>query len=169
MRCLFILMRRCYMPIYMKLIETSRIIEMIKMFSGILILACKGCPNESLAYSNGSLLTENEVPYTLNQEIERLSKILTKQGFNIETQIITESYLCLMSDEHCESLKYKMPNSDAVLVLGCPAAVQGTKSIIGDSRRVILGMESIGPFYYAYASQPISGNQHIVEAKFVKI
>ena len=166
------------MPVYLKPIEKDSIIEMTKEFHSILIVACPGCPNESLAYLRDVPLTKKitisknhtEIEcYAINQEVRRLSKIFQEQGLSVEIEVLNEKYLCLLSGKDCETLKERLPHTDAFFVLGCPAAAEGIKKISGVSSNILTGMRAVALFFYSYKYDTKSGDKYISEVQFAKI
>jgi len=163
------------MPIYLELIKDDRFIEITKDYNSILIIACPGCPNESLAHlksvplTKDPTITKNQTEtehYAINQEVRRLSKMLQEQGLFVENEVLDDKYLCLLNENDCIRLRNIIPRCDAVLILGCPAAFEGMKRIIGESSHVLLGMRSVALFFYRYKNVPTVGIKYITEAQF---
>ncbi len=129
------------MPIYSRTINDSELLNTIPEGSeSVLIVACGGCMNESLAYDCHTPITQkledgNLVAYSARAEAERVANILISNGYT--TKILMPSYnmlvLCI-SDEKSFLELFKLDyKPDCVLVLSCDAGVMAVRRYI-DSR-----------------------------------
>lgn len=123
------------LPIYSRTISDSELLNTIPEGSErILIVACGGCMNESLAYDHHTPITQkledgNLVAYSVRAEAERVANILNCNGFT--TKIVMPSHnmlvLCISGEENYIELFKLDYKPDCVLVLSCDAGVMAVR------------------------------------------
>ncbi|MDR3299305.1 MAG: hypothetical protein LBU43_04720 [Candidatus Accumulibacter sp.] len=75
--------------IYSKIISDQNIVDCIQMtFANILIVACGGCVNESLAYDNNMPILVGDSQYASKLDAERISKLLSANGHSVQVKVI---------------------------------------------------------------------------------
>lgn len=137
------------MPVYLK--ETYEF-EKLERFENVLIIPCRFCPAASLA------ITENE-PYfsffrrllqtaAYERYIARMKSELEKRGVPADvfrSRWLHQFVVCMWTRRRRAQLRNLAQRYDALVVLGCEAAVQTIKDSLDDlSIPVIQGMRTEG-------------------------
>lgn len=138
------------MPVYSKVIEDKQIIELVKdKYQNILILGCGACMNESLAYTNDTPIHYNSKPYSIIQELKRLSAMLNQEGYKVKYDVIPEgsNTLCMRKIGANSFTLAQKP--DVILMLSCPSGIFGLKSILIDTSIISIS-KPFGFLTYAY-------------------
>ena len=137
------------MPVFLK---ESRELEKLVQFGKILIIPCRFCPAASLAISNDKpyfnffrhlLQTDAYERYIATMKGE-----LEKRGVRADvfkSRWLHQFVVCMWTNRRRTILKKWAERYDALVVLGCEAAVQTIKDSLGDfSIPVIQGMRTEG-------------------------
>ncbi len=137
------------MPFYLKAIDD---ISEVARFKSVLIVPCRFCPAASMA------VRKNE-PYlkifsrflktaSYEQLIENMVSNLEKKGVKtnvFRSYLIHQFVLCMWTSKRREMLRKHANRYEAVLVMGCEAAVQIVNDTVKtNSCKVLQGMESEG-------------------------
>ena len=156
------------MAVYSEIISDEMILSSIPTKSkNILIVACGGCMNESLAFKNNSpiFVTENDelVPYASKSEAERIMRFLSDHGFSVRAKTIRDGMpvLCIYSEEYQFEFCEKSFVPDAVLALCCEAGILGLG--IRFVVPVIPITQQLG--YLAYTYKDSAGKRNIIRER----
>jgi hypothetical protein len=157
------------MAVYSKTLSDDIILSLIPTETkNILIIACGGCVNESLAYNNGcpiSILDEHKksTPYASSMEAQRIAKMLSEKDFSADVKILNGNMpvLCIHSDKDKNILNTVNKPPDIILTLSCKSGMLGLQLITDIP--VISITSQIG--YIAYTYKEKDGNRFIVDGK----
>jgi len=137
------------MPMYL---DVTDVVQEVEGLASVLIVPCRFCPAASMAIRNNQ-------PYldvfrsglkTASYEglILRLQRDFEKRGIRtgvFRTRALHQFVLCMWTAERRRQLSECAGKFDAVVVLGCEAAVEAVSQAVGASGcRVIQGMQSEG-------------------------
>ena len=141
------------MPKYSELLSDEEIIGMISPDSKrILLLACSGCINESLAFKHSLPIIsygDTERYPAIESECVRLTKLLIAKGFSVDTLYLPPGTKCIRNlDEEQFSLPSKI-NPDIILVLACPDGLWGLSKLIKDIPMIRIS-KWMGTIFYRY-------------------
>lgn len=124
------------MAVYSKILSDKEILSLIpKNSKHILIVACGGCVNESLAYDHDEPIFTfdedgNVTPYASNIEAKRFAKFLGAEGFAVDIKLLTGDMpvLCIYSESGTDILDTNN-EPDVILTLSCPSGSIGLQVI----------------------------------------
>ncbi len=137
------------MPFYFE--TTKDISEFIK-FKSVLIIPCRFCPAASFSVSNNEPYIEPFQNFLKTESYERHIKDL-KSKFEengvktdvFKSKLIHQFVLCMWTTERRNKLLERAKNYEALIVLGCEAAVQTVlESVKSTSCKVFQGLETKG-------------------------
>ena len=137
------------MPILLRDRDISSDIAMLR---SILIVPCRFCPAANLAVREGKPFIElfRKFLRTASYEsyIRALQSRLESHGIRtgvFDSRLPTQFVVCMWTSERRDDLAKHAADYDAVIVLGCDAAVETARYCIkSDNCRVIPGMEVEG-------------------------
>lgn len=137
------------MPFILKTIEDTSVYE---EFKSVLIVPCRFCPAASAAVKNNEPYLEIFRRFLKTGSYEKfinsLKTRLEKQGIRTDvfrSRWIHQFVLCMWTSKRRAALRKCAKNFDAVVVLGCEAAVQTVKDAIEPiSCQVLQGVETEG-------------------------
>lgn len=143
------------MPIFSKVVSDNRICDMIdRGYKKVLLLACGGCMNESLAFANSLPLRLNEERAMfppIEAECLRITNMLCGDGFTVDAIILPSG-----SNARCirnlNEEQFALPDGlspDIILVLSCPSGFRGLSTLIKDIPIYNI-TEQVGMLYYKY-------------------
>ncbi|UCC78272.1 MAG: hypothetical protein JSW64_08260 [Candidatus Zixiibacteriota bacterium] len=121
-------------------------------FESVLIVPCRFCPAASSAVRNNEtyikLFRRFMKTDSYERYVESLKSGLEKKGIRTDvfrSRLIHQFVLCMWTSGRRKKLMKYAKKYDAMIVLGCEAAMQTVRDSIGSSScRVIQGMESEG-------------------------
>jgi len=137
------------MPFYLKEIDVN---SQLAKFKSVLIIPCRFCPAASSALSRNEpyleLLRGSLKTPSYEQIIKTLKSNLEKQGIKtgvFKSNIVHQFVLCTWSTKKRQKLMEYAKQYEALLVLGCEAAVQTVQDCVKSSScQVIQGMKTVG-------------------------
>lgn len=137
------------MPVYLKDPEEYSELE---NFKSVLIVPCRFCPAASLAVRSNKPYFEffrNSLKTaSYEAHIERLKSELAQKGVNTDvfkSRWLHQFVVCMWTSKRRKQLAKRASQYDALVVLGCEAAVQTVyDSVKSTSCRVFQGMRSEG-------------------------
>ena len=137
------------MPVYLKEIDDWRTLE---RFASVLIVPCRFCPAASFAVSENRPYFEFLRTFlktdAYEQYIRRLQGDLEKKGVTVEvfrSHWLHQFVVCMWTARRRRKLMRRARNVDALVVLGCEAAVQTISDSVGASPVVVLqGLKTEG-------------------------
>ena len=122
------------MPFMFDAIEDTTAYE---RFESVLIVPCRFCPAASAAVKNGEPYLEPLRRLFKTESYERfidsLKSRLEAKGVRVdvfESQLIHQFVLCMWTSGRREALKRHARDHDAVVVLGCEAAVETVRTAV---------------------------------------
>lgn len=137
------------MPFILDAIDDTSAFEQYESF---LIVPCRFCPAASAAVKNGEPYLElfRRFPKTdaYERQIASLESTLRKKGVRVDvfrSRFVHQFVLCMWTSRRREALKRRARHYDALIVLGCEAAVQTVRTAIAPlSCEVLQGVETEG-------------------------
>lgn len=171
------------MAVYSTMISNELILEKVRDFhaTNILLIACGGCANESLAYAKKlpvfiskegeplekSMLCGHSVPYAVQKTADQIVEMLCDKGYYARACIvpINRELLCIQSKDNSINFLNSMSNVDLILALCCPAGIMGIKKQIKDIPTISL-MRPQGQLFYVYRDNMYS-REIVYEESFV--
>lgn len=137
------------MPFIFK--ENKDISEFTK-FKSVLLVPCRFCPAASSAVKNNKpyfeFLTRFLKTESYEREIESLKSNLEERGIRtgiFKSRLLHQFVLCMWTSKRRKKLLKSSKDYEAVVVLGCEAAVQTVQdSVKSSSCEVVPGLESEG-------------------------
>jgi hypothetical protein len=156
------------MAVYSKILSDDTILSLIPTEAKkVLIVACGGCVNESLAYDNGNpifISDENKIftPYASYMEAQRIAEMLREKSFltDIKTLNGDMPVLCIYHAEGTEILN-TVNKSDIILTLSCKSGMLGLQTIT--KIPVISITSQVG--YIAYTYKEEDGKKLIIKER----
>lgn len=160
------------MPVYVELVSNSKILNSVAGSKSVVILACTGCANPSIAYQK-DLPCEKMVvkermdtrapahakrlPFAVVKEATRIRNLLESKG--TKTKVVLWEWPCSMSSEAVaqltdssfsdEELVRMCTNADAIITLTCIEGTLGVRKTLGKSSKIVPGMKTVGrAFFY---------------------
>ncbi len=116
------------MPVYLKDIYEF---EKLEQFKSILIVPCRFCPAASLAVRNNtsyfSIFRDNLKTAAYERYIETMKSELEKRGVTVDvfkSRMLHQFVVCMWTSRRRKKLAKQAKNYEALIVLGCEAAVQ---------------------------------------------
>jgi hypothetical protein len=137
------------MPFFLKAIDD---ISEYERFASVLLVPCRFCPAASAAVKHNEPYIEPFRKFLKTDPYERfiatLKSKLERKGIKtsiFKSQLIHQFVLCMWTERRREALKKRANKYDALIVLGCEAAVQTVRdSVNPDSCKVLQGVETEG-------------------------
>ena len=137
------------MPVYLK--DLSEFPELEK-FKSVLMVPCRFCPAASLAVRSNKPYFEFFRKFLKTASYERLIETIKTnlEGKGVKTDVFRSRWLhqfvvCMWTSKRRKQLAKRARQYDALVVLGCEAAVQTVyDSVKSTSCRVFQGMRSEG-------------------------
>ena len=137
------------MPVYLKDIHDF---QQLEQFESVLIVPCRFCPAASLAVRNNEPYFEffRHMLQTAAYEryIETMKSELEKRGVTADvfrSRVPHQFVVCMWTRRRRKQLMRRAKKYDAVVVLGCEAAVQTILDSVDDaSFQVVQGMRTEG-------------------------
>jgi hypothetical protein len=141
--------RRSEMPVYLKDIDNFKELE---KFSSVLIVPCRFCPAASFAVQHNEPYFEffRKFLKTASYEkyIETMRSYLQKKGKKADvfkSHMPHQFVVCMWTSRRRKSLMRRAMKYDALVVLGCEAAVQTIYDAVkSTSCQVYHGMRTVG-------------------------
>ena len=133
-------------------LEVTDVVPEVVNFKSVLIVPCRFCPAASMAVKSNEPYIEFPRRSLKTASYERLIKS-TKQSFEnrgIKTSVFKSSFLhqfvlCMWTSRRRKKLLESAKRYDAVVVMGCEAAVQTVRNALESTRcQVVQGMRSEG-------------------------
>lgn len=155
------------MAVYSTTISDEQILERVRNShaTSILLVACGGCANESLAYTKKisifispkeesleeSMLYGHSIPFATKTTAEQIAEMLRDEGYRINICIVPlgAELLCIQGKDDNLSKFSNTSAVDLVLALCCPAGVAGIKRQLKDIPVISL-LRSQGQLFYVY-------------------
>ena len=151
------------MAIFSEIISDQKILEAVpKNCKKILIFACGGCVNESIAYTNSTPILRDGVPFASKKEAERISNMLSQKGYDTQIKTLDGDMPVLCIYDGLSSLMkedYFVP--DAIFALSCHSGVVGLEML--QSKPVVPMTTQIG--YIAYTYEDINNDRVMIKSK----
>lgn len=121
-------------------------------FKSVLIVPCRFCPAASSAVRNNETYIQFFRRFMKTDSYERyigsLKAGLEEKGIRTDvfrSRLIHQFVLCMWTSRRRKKLKKYSGKYDAIIVLGCEAAEQTVRDLVGTSScRIIPGLESEG-------------------------
>ena len=137
------------MPFHFKPIDN---IEEFTQFKSVLIIPCRFCPAASASINNNEPYFEFFRTFLKTDSYERQIKILKSKLENegiqadiFESKIIHQFVLCMWTEKRRKKLLKRAKDYEALIVLGCEAAVNTVKDAVqSESCKVLQGLETEG-------------------------
>jgi len=150
------------MPVYSVPIPESSVLTALEGAKHVRIMGCGFCDNWSFAYHRNRPIYELKkegdntirIPVALSQEANHYKNLLEAKGAECDIEFVYQ--LCQISDDiDIHAMHGNAPwtqsdwvdrcrGSDAVLSLGCSAALVGLKKRLGDDVKVVPGLKTTG-------------------------
>ncbi|UCC43707.1 MAG: hypothetical protein JSU65_11350 [Candidatus Zixiibacteriota bacterium] len=137
------------MPFALKTIDD---ISQYEQFGSVLIVPCRFCPAASAAVKNNKPYIELFRKFlktdSYERSIETLKSKLERKGIKtgvFKSRLIHQFVLCMWTSGRREVLKKRAGNYDAIIVLGCEAALQTVRDAVKPNPCAVLqGVETEG-------------------------
>lgn len=137
------------MPFILNAIEDTAAYE---QFESVLIVPCRFCPAASAAVKSGKPYFEIFQRFlktgSYERFIENLKSKLEHKGIRagvFKSRWLHQFVLCMWTSRRRAALKRRARDYDALIVLGCEAAVQTIRDAVGpNSCKVLQGVETEG-------------------------
>ena len=161
------------MPLYSKIISNDEILGLVVgKYSKILLVACGGCMNESLAYDYNLPLTIKKagryIHPAISVEFKRIANMLYRFGISTDMLVLppgSNSRCMININEPMHPIleeTFQPVNSDAMLVLSCPSGFYGITCQVRGIQPYLIARQK-GTLSYIY---DIAGDStYIVEGK----
>ena len=171
------------MAVYSTVISNELILDKVRNFhaTNILLVACGGCANESLAFTKKipiflskegeslekSILCGHAVPYAAKITADQIAEMLCGKGYYAWTYIVplNTELLCIQGKDNPTNYLNSMSKVDLILALCCPAGLIGIKRKIKDIPVISL-MRSQGQLFYVYRDN-MHSREIVYEESFV--
>ncbi|UCE24177.1 MAG: hypothetical protein JSU74_12915 [Candidatus Zixiibacteriota bacterium] len=137
------------MPFIMKAIDDTSAYE---QFESVLIVPCRFCPAASAAVKNNEPYLQPFLRLFKTKSYERfIANLKTRlEGKGVRTSVFKSSLIhqfvmCMWTSRRRKALRKRSESYDALVVLGCEAAVQSVKDAVKPNRcQVLPGAETEG-------------------------
>ncbi|GHV93296.1 hypothetical protein AGMMS50268_37990 [Spirochaetia bacterium] len=154
------------MAVYSEVLTNEEILSSIpKTCKNILIVACGGCMNESLAYKNNVPIFKQDennsmIPFASKVEADRISTFLLHNGFDVRIKMIADGMpvLCIYSAKNEIAFFERSFRPDVILALSCKAGMFGLENNFDIP--ILPLTKQLG--FIAYAFDDIGGERIIV-------
>jgi hypothetical protein len=147
----------------------SEIINEQKLFDSIpytckniLVFACGGCINESLAYKDDVPILKGGQPFASKIEAKRISDLLTQKGYDTRIKVL-DGEMPVLCIYECSSsaVDSEQFTPDVILALSCHSGVAGLEML--QAKPVIPLTNQIG--YIAYTYKDIDNDRMMIKTK----
>ena len=133
-------------------LDVKDVVPEVANFESVLIVPCRFCPAASMAVKNDEPYIEFPRRSLRTASYERLIKSM-KQGFEekgiktsvFKSNLLHQFVLCMWTAKRRAALKQHARDYDALIVLGCEAAVQTVRDAVAPNDCTVLqGVETEG-------------------------
>ena len=142
------------MTSYSELVSDEYLLQQVGEAKSISIFGCPFCANSSIAVSKGmSVIGKTSLggirftPYAVTQEANRIKQLLESKGKSANVNIygpLASNPFCWMTEKGRSKIAKACEKSDAAIALSCYLGVEGIKSALPDSFKVIPAMTTVG-------------------------
>jgi len=151
------------MAVFSKVINDQEIFDAIpSTCKNVLIFACGGCVNESLAYNNDVPILKRGQPFASKMEAKRIYDLLTQKGYNTRVKTLDGDMpvLCIY-DSSSPLIDDEQFTPDVILALSCHSGVAGLEML--QAKPVVPLTNQIG--YIAYTYEDIGTDRMMLKTK----
>jgi hypothetical protein len=134
------------------ILETKDVLPEVAKFNSVLIVPCRFCPAASAAVISDEAYIEFprralKTP-SYERQIAEMEEAFTRRGITTEvfrSHLLHQFVLCMWTEGRRRALLERARNFDAVVVMGCEAAVATVRKALESTEcHVISGMSSEG-------------------------
>jgi len=139
---------------YSELASDEYLLQQVGDAKSVSIFGCPYCANQSIALSKGmsaigktSLGGIKYTPYTITQEATRIKELFESKGKSANVNIfgpLASNPFCWMTEKGRGKIAKACKKSDAAIALCCNLGLEGVKSALPESFKVIPGMTALG-------------------------
>ena len=155
--------------IYTNLLPDSALIKSVESYNSVAIILCPSCGNMSVGYQKNIPVLRKTLDGTTGEtifvraaitgEADRIKGLLEAQGIYVKTSTYGGPCITAMEpdlprgigggdadmklNDQCEGM-------DAVLALCCSVGMIGLKRRLGDSKRIVPGMKTLGIGHFSF-------------------
>jgi hypothetical protein len=145
------------MPVYSIMLPDSTILKRVAGLKSVLIVGCKGCINDSLAFDTGhpagkvvvdkDMVEDAYLPTRIDEELKRLKKLLENNGVSAETEVM--DLLCEISfktEPMISKLAKRCAEVNAILSVSCAVGTLALKKQLAKACKVASATKTLGVF-----------------------
>ena len=142
------------MTSYSEVVSDEYLLQQVGEAKSISIFGCPFCANSSIAVSKGMSVIGKQsfggvrfTPYAVTQEANRIKELLESKGKSANVNIfgpLASNPFCWMTEKGRGKIAKACENSDAAIALCCYLGVEGIKSALPESFKIIPGMATVG-------------------------
>jgi len=133
-------------------LDTKDVVPEVDGLESVLIVPCRFCPAASMAVKTNEPYIEFPRKFLTTASYERLIESMRRsfeeRGIKtsvFKSNLLHQFVLCMWTAKRRRKLSESAKKYDAVIVLGCEAAVQTVRNALGSTTcRVVPGMKSEG-------------------------
>jgi hypothetical protein len=139
---------------YSELVSDEYLLQQVGEANSVSIFGCPYCANQCIALSKGmsvigktSLGGIKYTPYAVTQEANRIKQLLESKGKSANVNVfgfLASNPFCWMTEKGRSKIAKACRNSDAAIALSCYLGVEGIKSALPESFKVIPAMTTVG-------------------------
>ena len=134
------------------ILETNDVLSEVTEFKSVLIVPCRFCPAASAAVKSDEAYIEfprrGLETASYERQIAEMQEAFTQRGITTEvfkSRLLHQFVLCMWTARRRQALLERARSFDAVVVMGCEAAVATVRSILEPTAcHVISGLRSEG-------------------------
>ena len=142
------------MTSFSEVVSDEYLLNQVGEAKSISIFGCPFCANSSIAVSKGmSVIGKTSLggirftPYAVTQEANRIKQLLESKGKSANVYIfgpLASNPFCWMTEKGRGKIANACEKSDTAIALCCYLGVEGIKSALPESIKVILAMATVG-------------------------
>ena len=142
------------MTSYGELVSDEYLLQQVGDAKAVSIFGCPYCANQSIALSKGmSIIGKTSLggikytPYAVTQEANRIKELLESKGKFANVNIygpLASNPFCWMTEKGRGKIAKVCKKSDTAIALCCNLGLEGIKSALPESFKVIAGMTTLG-------------------------
>lgn len=145
------------MAVYSIMLPDSTILKRVAGLKSVLIVGCKGCINDSLAFGTdypvGKVVVDKDIveavylPTLIDEELKRLKKLLENNGMSVEIEIM--NVLCEISfrtEPIISKLVKRCAEVNAILSVSCILGTLALKKQLAKACKIASATKTLGIF-----------------------
>jgi hypothetical protein len=146
------------MAVYSVILPDSKILKRVAGLKSIVIVGCKLCANDSLAFDTdyplGRFVVDKDtgnttfLPIPIEEEVKRLKNLLESKGMSVGTETLGYAVceISYQTESDISELAKLCAGTEAILSVSCVVGTLALKKQLGKALKIVPAMKTVGVF-----------------------